>query len=119
MHERFAEQARRAPDRPAVVDAAGTWTYGELAERAGELARRLREPGIGRGDVVAILAERSAPLVQALLGVLEAGAAFLILDPAHPEAAPARPILRQAAPQAILRSRSAGAEGPRWTSAGA
>jgi amino acid adenylation domain-containing protein len=101
VHERFAEQARRAPDRPAVVDARGMWTYGELAERAGELARTLRAMGVGRGDVVAILAERSARLVQALLGTLEAGAAFVILDPAHPEAR-RQAILRAAAPQALI-----------------
>jgi len=101
VHERFAEQARRAPDRPAVVDAEGAWTYGELAEHAGDLARRLREAGIGPGDVVAVLAERSRRLVQALLGAQETGAAFVVLDPAHPE--PRREaILRQAGPRVIL-----------------
>jgi non-ribosomal peptide synthetase component F len=56
VHERFAEQARRAPERIAVVDAAGSWSYGELAERAQDLAERLREAGVGPGNVVAILA---------------------------------------------------------------
>jgi amino acid adenylation domain-containing protein len=101
VHERFAEQARLHPDRPAVMDAAGTWTYGELAERAGDFARQLREAGIGEGDVVAVLAERSAGLVQALLGILEAGAAFVILDPAHPEAR-RRAILQQVEPRAVI-----------------
>ncbi|HJX28442.1 MAG TPA: condensation domain-containing protein [Thermoanaerobaculia bacterium] len=85
VHERFAEQARLHPDRLAVVDSEGTWTYGELAERVDDLAMRLREAGIGEGDVVAVLAQRGAGLVQALLGILQAGAAFVILDPAHPE----------------------------------
>ncbi|HEX7186035.1 MAG TPA: amino acid adenylation domain-containing protein [Thermoanaerobaculia bacterium] len=101
VHERFAERARLAPDRLAVIDSNGRWTYGELAERAGDLAKRLREAGIGPGDVVAVLADRSAGLVAALLGILEAGAAFLILDPAHPETR-REAILRQAAPRAIL-----------------
>ncbi|HSF38680.1 MAG TPA: amino acid adenylation domain-containing protein [Thermoanaerobaculia bacterium] len=101
VHERFAERARLHPDRPAVTDSRGTWTYGELAARAGELGRRLRALGVGPGDVVAILAQRSAPLVQALLAVLDSGAAFLIQDPAHP--APRREAaLRQAAPRARI-----------------
>ncbi|HYO12152.1 MAG TPA: condensation domain-containing protein, partial [Thermoanaerobaculia bacterium] len=101
VQERFAEQARLAPNRPAVVDSNGTWTYGELAERAGRLAAGLRNAGIGPGDVVAIYAWRSAPLVQALLGILEAGAAFLVLDPAHP-APRLKSILRQARPRAWI-----------------
>jgi amino acid adenylation domain-containing protein len=101
VQERFAEQARRTPDLPAVIDSQGTWTYGELAERASRLAAGLRAEGIGPGDVVAIYAWRSAHLVQALLGVLEAGAAFLVLDPAHP-APRLRSILRQAQPRAWI-----------------
>jgi amino acid adenylation domain-containing protein len=107
VHERFAEAARRAPDRPAVKDRTGTWTYGELTERAGKLAGHLREAGVGRGDIVAIHAWRSAPLVEALLGVLEAGAAFLVLDPAHP-AARLRSAVRQARPRVWISIAAAG-----------
>ena len=38
------------------------------------------------GDRVAVLAPRSAASVAALLGILEAGAAYVPLDPLHPEA---------------------------------
>jgi amino acid adenylation domain-containing protein len=84
VHELFAEQARRHPERPAVEEEGATWTYRELAAAAGDLAAKLREGGIERGDRVAIWAHRSAPLAVAVLGVLEAGAAFVILDPAYP-----------------------------------
>jgi amino acid adenylation domain-containing protein len=107
VHQRFAEAARRAPDRPAVKDRTGIWTYRELAERSGRLAHTLREAGVGRGDIVAIHAWRSAPLVEALLGVLEAGAAFLVLDPAHP-AARLRSAVRQARPRAWIGIAAAG-----------
>ncbi|HKV12249.1 MAG TPA: amino acid adenylation domain-containing protein, partial [Thermoanaerobaculia bacterium] len=40
--------------------------------------------GIGRGEVVAVWAHRSAALPGAVLGALRAGAAFLVLDPAYP-----------------------------------
>jgi len=84
VHELFAEQARRHPDRPAVEEDDFTWTYGELAERVRHLASQLRASGVDKGDRVAIWAHRSAPLALAVLGVLEAGAAFVILDPAYP-----------------------------------
>src|SRR5262249_29148575 len=50
------------------------------------IARRLRDDGIAAGDVVAICAHRSAPLVCAILGVMKAGATYIILDPAYPAA---------------------------------
>ncbi len=60
------------------------WSYGELNERAGRLAARLRALGAGPGEVVAICLERSPELVAAVLGVGKSGAAYLPLDPAHP-----------------------------------
>ncbi len=107
VHERFAARARLHPERPAVTDALWRWTYDELAARAAGLARRLRTAGVGRGDIVAVHAHRSAPLAQALLGILAAGAAFLILDPAHP-APRRRAAIRRARPRAWVEIAAAG-----------
>jgi len=77
--------SRADPDRIAVEDARGTvWTYAELEARANQLARFLVSHGVEKGDAVAVWAHRSAPLVQALMGTLKAGAAFMVLDPAYP-----------------------------------
>lgn len=84
IQARFVRQARHDPRRPAVVDKYGAWSYGELAACGNRLAHYLQTHGIGPGDIVAIYGHRDASLVWALLGVLTAGAAFLILDPAHP-----------------------------------
>jgi amino acid adenylation domain-containing protein len=101
VHEIFAEHARQAPDRLAIGDAAEAWTYGELESRANRLAHALQAGGVQKGDVVAIYAARCAALACAVLGVLKAGAAFLILDPSYP---PARSVafLRIARPRAWL-----------------
>ena len=80
----FSEQARRGPDRIAILDADESWSYQEADARSNQLANALRASGIRTGDVVAIYGHRSAPLVWAILGVLKAGAAFVILDPAYP-----------------------------------
>lgn len=84
VHEVFAAEARSRPNRLAVEDPRERWTYSELRERSRRLAGYLRRAGIRRSEVVAIYAHRSAALVWSLLGVMEAGAAFLILDPAYP-----------------------------------
>lgn len=79
-----SEQARRAPERTAIVGLDRDWSYAELHARSNQLANCLRAGGIMKGDVVAIYGLRSASLVWALLGILKAGAAFVILDPAYP-----------------------------------
>jgi amino acid adenylation domain-containing protein/FkbM family methyltransferase len=107
VHELFAANARKAPERPAVVGREGVWSYGDLDEAVGRLAAWLAAHGVGRGDRVAIYAHRSAPIVQAVLGALTAGAAFVMLDPAYP-APRLLEFLEPAAPSAWLQLAAAG-----------
>jgi amino acid adenylation domain-containing protein/FkbM family methyltransferase len=80
----LARQARRSPGAPAVVSGDGQLTHGELRRRARALAGRLRGAGVTPETPVGILLDRSAELVVAVLGVLEAGGAFVPLDPSLP-----------------------------------
>jgi amino acid adenylation domain-containing protein/non-ribosomal peptide synthase protein (TIGR01720 family) len=98
---RFTQQALRRPDALAVTDREVAWTYGELLRGSHRLAHALRARGVGPGDVVAIHAHRSAHLVRAVLGVLKAGAVFVILDRDYPEARRAV-ILETVRPKALL-----------------
>jgi len=75
-----ALHAWEAPGRPAVIWEGGELTYAQLAEEMERVAAGLRA-----GEVVAIQGHRSAPLVAEILGVMRAGGAFVILDPAYPE----------------------------------
>ncbi|NUT52536.1 MAG: amino acid adenylation domain-containing protein, partial [Saccharothrix sp.] len=83
-HRRFALQAARTPDAPAVRAGEVELTYGQLDRRTNGLAHRLRTLGVGRGSLVGICVDRSVDLVVALLAVLKTGAAFLPLDPGFP-----------------------------------
>ena len=76
----LVEWARRAPERPAVIAADRTLSFGELYERACALARRLRELGVGPGRLVGIAMEKSPEQVVAALGVLLAGGGYLPVD---------------------------------------
>ncbi|HWN42366.1 MAG TPA: amino acid adenylation domain-containing protein [Thermoanaerobaculia bacterium] len=85
VHEALSRSAARHPERIAVRDALGTsWSYAELESRANRLAQFLVSHGVEKGEAVAVWAHRSAPLVQALMGTLKAGTAFMVLDPAYP-----------------------------------
>ncbi|MEV0125849.1 amino acid adenylation domain-containing protein [Streptomyces sp. NPDC050703] len=81
---RFAAQAARTPDAPAVESGDEVLTYADLDAAADRLARRLVAAGVARGATVALLLPRSASLVVAQLAVLKAGACWLPLDPAQP-----------------------------------
>ncbi len=85
VHRLFFQWAERTPDAPAIVWEEGSLSYGELAERADRLAQHLRGQGVGPETVVALCLERSPELVTAALAVLEAGGAYLPIDPAYPE----------------------------------
>ncbi|HEV8581882.1 MAG TPA: non-ribosomal peptide synthase/polyketide synthase [Thermoanaerobaculia bacterium] len=84
LHGLVAAQATRAPQRPAVSYEGETLTYGELLAAARRLACRLRELGVGPDVAVGVFAERSLEMVVGLLAVLEAGGAYLPLDPSYP-----------------------------------
>ncbi|HKH47429.1 MAG TPA: amino acid adenylation domain-containing protein, partial [Thermoanaerobaculia bacterium] len=101
VYELFVAQAERAPERPAVIDDAGVQTYGDLLSGSRRVAGWLAAQGVRQGDPVAILAVRAAPLVEAVLGVLGAGAAFVMLDSAYP-ALRQLEMLRLASPRAWI-----------------
>ncbi|WP_422733746.1 amino acid adenylation domain-containing protein [Micromonospora sp. WMMD558] len=82
----FLARADATPDAVAVEYGATTLTYADLRERAGGLAAVLAAHGVTPESVVGLALERSAQLVVAMLAVLAAGAAYLPLDPAHPDA---------------------------------
>ncbi|HVF59868.1 MAG TPA: amino acid adenylation domain-containing protein [Thermoanaerobaculia bacterium] len=84
LHGLFAAQAARSPAATALVCDGDRLTYGELAARVHRLARALRCEGVGPETRVAVCLERSPELAVALLAVLEAGAAYLPLDPDFP-----------------------------------
>jgi amino acid adenylation domain-containing protein/thioester reductase-like protein len=82
--ELFEAHARARPDAPALLLEHGTWTRGELDQRAEQWAERLRAEGVGREALVGLCVERSADRCALLLGVWKAGGAWLALDPSDP-----------------------------------
>ena len=84
VYAQLARHAQNDPAREAIRDADGVWSYAQLDARSNQLAHYLIDHGVCKGDVIAVYGYRSATLICALIGILKAGAAFCILDPAYP-----------------------------------
>jgi len=86
IHQLFEAQVERTPDAVAVRLEDRQLTYGELNNRANQLAHYLQSLGVKPEVLVGICVERSLEMVIGLLGILKAGGAYLPLDPAYPAA---------------------------------
>ncbi|GLY47006.1 non-ribosomal peptide synthetase [Lentzea sp. NBRC 102530] len=80
----FRTQASERPDAVAINDGDRAFTYGEVLARSNQLARHLLALGLRTEQVVGISLDRSAEMVVGLLAVLQAGGAFVPLDPQWP-----------------------------------
>ena len=69
--------------RPALLGRT-TLTYGELATAVHAVAQRLGELGAALGDRVVIWMDKRPEYVQAMLGALHRGCAYVAVDGAHP-----------------------------------
>ncbi|MGZ6125432.1 MAG: AMP-binding protein, partial [Myxococcales bacterium] len=84
LHQIVEIQAERRPDAIALVCGAQRLTYRELDQRANQVAHALRAMGVGHEAHVGLCVDRSIDMVVGLLGILEAGAAYVPLDPTYP-----------------------------------
>ncbi|MCP2321514.1 amino acid adenylation domain-containing protein/non-ribosomal peptide synthase protein (TIGR01720 family) [Hamadaea flava] len=81
----FREWAARTPEAPAIVTADETWSYDRLLDRVGAVTGELRAAGAGPGRLIAVDQPRAPELIATLLAVLATGAAYVPIDPSHPE----------------------------------
>jgi len=80
LHDPFLAQAAQHPESIAVISSDCQLTYRELERRSLRIARRIRELGVGPGELVAVMADSGWEQVAAVLGILRAGAAYLPID---------------------------------------
>ena len=95
------EQVARRPTAEAIRAGDRALTYRELAARSRAIARKLDAMDIGPESAVGLCVESSPAMVVGALGILEAGAAYVPMDPSHPEARRAA-IAREAGIEVIL-----------------
>ena len=84
--DRFEEQVRKYPGRLAVKTDSSRLSYDALNRAANRIARAvLALQGTDEGPV-ALMFEKGAPLISAIIGVLKAGKTYVPLDPSYPYA---------------------------------
>ncbi|GAB3921029.1 hypothetical protein GCM10028804_16200 [Larkinella terrae] len=86
VHYLVEEQAQERPQAVALRCGPNTLTYGELNQRANQLARYLQKQGVEPGTLVGLCAERSPAMIISLLAILKTGGAYVPLDPSYPPA---------------------------------
>ncbi len=84
LQEAVVARALRDPDGLALVSGFQFVSYGDLVRRALAVANALRERNLPPGSVVAVVMEKGAEQVTAVLGILLADAAYLPVDMTSP-----------------------------------
>lgn len=76
--------AQHAPAKTAVWSSEDRSTFAELVDAAQRIGTCLHDAGIKRGDRVALWMDKTPACVQAMVGIMWAGAAYVPLDPRAP-----------------------------------
>src|ERR1700730_7545832 len=84
--ERFQQQVRKYPNHVAIKTTGQAATYSELNQTANQIGRAILARGGKSTSAIALLLEKSVPMMAAMLGTLKAARAYVPLDPVHPAA---------------------------------
>lgn len=102
--EHIVRHAAHSPDAVAVESGAERLTYRQLWRRANAFGERLHAAGVRRGQLVGLCLPQRTDLVAAALGVVNLGAAYVPVDPDHPDER-VTSILRDAGVRVVVADR--------------
>lgn len=85
LHGLVAAQVKTNPNALAVASDDGELTYQELWAKVSAVASFIREKGVEPGSYIGVSLNRSTQLLVATLGILQAGCAYVPLDPEYPQ----------------------------------
>ncbi|WP_044973014.1 amino acid adenylation domain-containing protein [Ruminococcus sp. HUN007] len=90
LHEDFFRNAAEDPVRIAVAQRDGNgeyeyFTYGMIADKALRYSSQLKKKGFKPGDIVAVVIEKSAEYISAIMGILAAGCTYLPMSSSVPD----------------------------------
>ncbi|KAK6820446.1 hypothetical protein RU639_007581 [Aspergillus parasiticus] len=77
------QQCSRQPLAPAVCGWDGSFTYSDLDIWSNKVASLLQRRHVHPKSIVPILMDRSRWVIVAMLGIIKAGAAFVLLEPSY------------------------------------
>lgn len=80
----FEEQVNKTPQSKAVIHNKDLLTYKGLNSKSNRIANYLKEIGIEKGDIIAVMGKHSPEIIAAILGVLKIGGVYLPIDIEYP-----------------------------------
>lgn len=83
IHDLFNYQVKKSPQYIAVVHDDKIYTYKQLNDISNQIAHLLTQKNIRRGDIVAVLMERTPLLIITMLAAFKIGATYLPIDPRY------------------------------------
>jgi pristinamycin I synthase 3 and 4 len=86
VHAQFEAFAAATPDAIAISCDDDEASYAQANANANRLAHWLRARGVAPETLVAICVQRSVAAIEAVLGVMKSGGAYVPIDPTYPEA---------------------------------
>jgi acyl-CoA ligase (AMP-forming) (exosortase A-associated) len=81
LHDLLHNSVARDPGKAAVVDGDAQYTYEDLERESSALGAALVDSGVGRGDRVGVLVEKSWEALVAMLAASRIGAAYVNVNP--------------------------------------
>ncbi|NET87243.1 MAG: amino acid adenylation domain-containing protein [Kamptonema sp. SIO1D9] len=85
LHQQFQHQVAQTPASIALLSEGVQLTYGELNQKANQLAHYLQDFGVKPEVRVGLYLSRSPEAIIALFAILKAGGAYVPLDPSYPQ----------------------------------
>lgn len=85
VHSLIESRTRQQPLAPAISSWDGSYSYLALDELASALANHLSWHGVGPGSFVPLLLGKTKWMAVSMLAVMKSGAAFVLLEPSHPQ----------------------------------
>ncbi|TXI45476.1 MAG: amino acid adenylation domain-containing protein, partial [Lysobacter sp.] len=105
VHAQFEAFAAATPDALAIACGDDEATYARANASANRLAHWLRARGVGTETLVALCVRRSVGAIEAVLGIMKSGGAYVPVDPTYPDARIAD-MLGDARPHLVLTDRA-------------
>ena len=105
IHKLFEDTATKRSDALALIAGTAVFSYAQLAEKSARLAARIDPQGANRSKTVALCLDRSPELIIAVLGIVQAGAAYVPIDPTYPAERIAG-MLEDAKPPVVITSKA-------------
>jgi amino acid adenylation domain-containing protein len=84
FHHLFEQKVEKTPNKIALESEYEKITYKQLNQQANQLAHYLKQKGVGKGSLVAILLSRKIETVITILAILKSGGAYLPIDLDYP-----------------------------------